>query len=69
MLEVGPPDSGKISWFTQFQGILTNIDLLFSSEKITIIIFLGILFTKNLYHMETSQFICIGNQFSGFYIL
>ena len=49
--------------------MVTNIDFLFSSEKITVIIFLGILFTKNLYHIETSQFICIANKLSGFYIL
>ena len=48
-LEVEPPDSGKTIWFTPFQGMLTNIDLLFSSEKITVIICLGILFIKNSY--------------------
>ena len=33
LLIVGPPDSGKTSWFAPFQGILTNTDLLLSSEK------------------------------------
>ena len=47
----------------------TNTDLLFSSEKVTAIICLGILFTKNLYHIEASQFICIANQLFGFQIL
>ena len=32
LLVVGPPDSGKTSWFAPFQGILTNTDLLLSSE-------------------------------------
>ena len=66
LLVVGPPDSGKTSWFAPFQGILTNTDLLRSSEKVTAIIFPGILFTKNLYHMKASQLICFANQFSGF---
>ena len=66
LLVVGPPDSGKASWFTPFQGILTNTDLLLSSEKVTAIICSGILSTKNLYHVEASQFICIANQLSGF---
>ena len=69
LLVVGPPDSGKTSRFAPFQGMLTNIDFLFSSEKITVIIFSGILFTKNLYHIETSEFICIANKLSSFYIL
>ena len=68
-LVVGPPDSGRTSWFTPLQGMLTNIDLLFSSEKITAITCLEILFTKNLYHIETSPFICIAYQLPGFYIL
>ena len=38
LLVVGPPDSEKTSWFAPFQGILTNIDLLLSSEKVTAII-------------------------------
>ena len=54
---VGPPDSGKTSWFAPFQGILTKTDLLLSSEKLTAIIYSGIFFTKNLYHIEASQFI------------
>ena len=66
LLVVGPPDSGKTSWFTPFQGILTNTDLLLSSEKVTAVICSGILFTKNLYHIEASQFICIANQLFGF---
>ena len=66
LLVVGPPDSGKTSWFAPFQGILTNTDLLLSNEKVTAIICSGILFTKNLYHVEASQFICIANQLSGF---
>ena len=45
LLAVGPPDSGKTSWFAPFQGMLTNIDLVFSSEKITATTCLGILFT------------------------
>ena len=65
-LVVGPPDSGKTNWFTPFQGILTNTDLLRSSEKVAAITCLGILFTKNLYHMKASQFICFADQFSGF---
>ena len=69
LLVVGPPDSGKTSWFALFQGMLTNIDLLFSSEKITAITCSGILFNKTLYRIETSQFICIAYQLSGFYIL
>ena len=48
MLVVGPPDSGKTSWFAPFQGMLTNSDFLFSSEKITVVIFWGILFNKTL---------------------
>ena len=31
LLVVGPPDRGKTSWFAPFQGMLANIDLLFSS--------------------------------------
>ena len=69
LLVVGPPDGGKTNWFAPFQGILTNTDLLLSSEKVTAIICSGILFTKNLYHIEASQFICIANQLSGFQIL
>ena len=66
LLVVGPPDSAKTSWFVPFQGILTNTDLLLSSEKVTAVICSGILFTKNLYHIEASQFICIANQLFGF---
>ena len=66
LLVVGAPDSGKNSWFAPFPGILTNTDLLLSSEKLTAIICSGILSTKNLYHIEASQFICIANQLSGF---
>ena len=69
LLVVGPPDSGKTSWLAPFQGMLTNIDFLFCNEKITVVIFWGILFNKNLYHIETSQFICIAKKLSGFYIL
>ena len=69
LLVVGPPDSAKISWFAPFQGMLSNIDLPFSSEKITAITCSGILFTKNLYHVETSEFIYFANQLSDFYIL
>ena len=69
LLVAGPPYSGKISWFTPLQGMLTNISLIFRSEKITAITCSGILFTKNLYHIETSPFICTANQLSGFYIL
>ena len=69
LLVVGPPDSGRTSWFAPFQGMLTKTDFLFSSEKITVAIFCGTLFNKNLYHIETSQFICITNKLSGFYIL
>ena len=29
LLIVGPPDSGKASWFSPFQSMLTNINLLF----------------------------------------
>ena len=46
LLVVGPPDSGKTSWFTPFQGILINTDLLLSSEKVTAMFCLGILFTR-----------------------
>ena len=49
--------------------MLTNTDLLFISEKITAIICSEILFTKNLYHIETNQFISTANQLSGFYHL
>ena len=56
LLVVGPP----------FQGILINTDLLLSSEKVTAVICSGILFTKNLYHIEASQFICTANQLFGF---
>ena len=45
LLVVGHPDSGKTSWFAPFQGMLTKIDLVFGSEKITAITCLGILFT------------------------
>ena len=69
LLVVGPPDSGKTSWFAPVQVMLTNIDLPFSSEKITAITCSGILFTKNLYHIETSRSICIAYQLSSFYIL
>ena len=69
LLVVGPPDSGKTSWFAPFQGMLTKVDLIFSSEKITAITCLGILFTKNFYRVETSRFICIAYQLSGSYIL
>ena len=58
LLVVRPPDSGKTSWFAPFQGMLTNIDFLFSSEKITVVIFWGILFNKSLYHIETSLLRC-----------
>ena len=34
LLVVGPPDSGKKSWFAPFQGKLANTDLLLSSEKV-----------------------------------
>ena len=61
LLVVGPPDSGKTSCFAPFQGMLINIDLFFSIKKITAIICSGILFTKNLYHIETNKFICIAN--------
>ena len=64
LLVVGPRDNGKTSWFAPFQGMLTNIDLLFSIEKMTAIACLGILFTKILYHIEMSQFICIAYQLS-----
>ena len=69
LLIVGPPDSGKTSWFAPFQGMLTSIDLLFGNEKITAIACLGILFTKKFCHIETSQFICIAYQLSSYYIL
>ena len=35
LLVIGPPDSGKTSWFASFQGMLTKIDFLFSNEIIT----------------------------------
>ena len=67
LLFVGPPDSGKTSWFAPFQGMLTDTDLVLKSEKVTAIICSGIFFvTKNLYHIEASQFICVGNQLPGF---
>ena len=66
LLVLGPPDTGKTTWFTPFKGILTNTGLLFSSEKVTAIICSRAFFTKNLHHIETSQFICIANQLSGF---
>ena len=66
LLVVGPPDSGKTSWFYPFQGIQVNTDLLLSSKKVTVIICSWILFTKNFYHIEASQFICIANHLSGF---
>ena len=66
LLVVAPPGSRKTSWFAQFQVILTKTDLLLSSEKVTAVICSGILFTKNLYHIEASQFICIANQLFGF---
>ena len=56
---VGPPDNGRTSWFAPFQGMLTNI------EECS----WGILFSKSLCHIETSQFICITNKLFGFYIL
>ena len=65
LLVVASPDSGKTSWFAQFQGILTNTDLLLSSEKVTVICS-GILFTKNTSYIEASQFICIANQLCNF---
>ena len=66
LLVVGPPDNRKTSRFVPFQGVLTNTDLLLSSEKVTAVICSEILFTKNLYHIEASQFICIANQLFGF---
>ena len=69
LLVARPPDSGKTSWYAPFQVILTNTDLLLSNEKVRAIICSGILFTKNLYHIEPSQFICIANQLPGFQIL
>ena len=33
LLVVRLPDGRKTSWFAPFQGILTNTDLLLSSEK------------------------------------
>ena len=54
LLLARPPDRGKTSWFAVFQGILTNTDLLLSNEKVRAIICSGILFAKNLYHMEAS---------------
>ena len=48
--------------------MLSKTDLILSSEKIAAMICLGIHFTKNLYHIETSQFICIVNKLSSFYI-
>ena len=42
LLVVGPPDRGKTSWFAPFQGMLANIDLLFSSEYIYIYIYINI---------------------------
>ena len=66
LLVVGPPGSGKTSWFAPFQGILTNTDLFLSNEKVTAIICSGILLNKNLSHVEASQSICIANQLSGF---
>ena len=59
LLVVGSPGSGKTSWFAPFQGMLINIEEYFR----------GVLFNKNLYHIETSQFICITYKLSGFYIL
>ena len=70
LLVVGPPDSGKTSWFASFQGVLTNTNLLLSSENVTAAICSGILFTKNYYHLENaSPFICIANYLFGFQIL
>ena len=69
LLVVGPPHCRKTSWFAPFQGMLTNIDLLLSSEKIAAITCSGILSSKNWYHIETSQFICIAKKLSGFCIL
>ena len=62
LLVVGPPDSGKTSWFAPFQGILNNTDLLLSSEKVTAIICSGILFTKIMYkpvNLFALQVICL----------
>ena len=64
LLLLGLPDCEKASWFALFQSMLTSIDLLFSSEKITAINCSEILFTKNLYHIETSKSICIANHIS-----
>ena len=47
LLVVGPPDSGKTSWFAPFQGMLNNIDLVFGSEKITAITCLKLLSYRN----------------------
>ena len=71
LLAVGPPDSGKTSWFAPFQGMLTNIDLLFSSEKITAITCLGTLFTKtciiekpvNLFALDFNYLVSIFYEF------
>ena len=68
LLVVGPPDSGKTSWFAPFQGMLTNTDLLLKSEKVTAIICSGIFFSLKTC-IEASQFICVANQLSGFQIL
>ena len=56
LIVVGPPDSG---WITLFQGMKTNIDLHFSSEKVTAIICLATVSSKNLHHIETSQFLAL----------
>ena len=66
-LVVAPLDSEKNS--CSLLGYATNIILLFGSEKVTTVVCSEIPFTKNLYPITTSQFICIVNQLSGSYII
>ena len=49
---------------------LKNQDLIMKKSKDTeIIVYSKIPFSKNLYHMETSQLICKANQMTDFYMM
>ena len=46
-----------------------SLNIFLYIEYLTIIVCLEILFSKNLYNIETNQFICTTNQLTGFYVI